>query len=287
MRARSTTPISWALGLGVVALLACSTDTTAPLEEEIDIPPVFGWGNGAPSGEHYNLNIIGVQHDKNPDMNGSSGGVIFVGLGSDEVAVTTTIKLCESGSGGECATLDPSEFRVLDKNGTDGKASFALPDPAPNYDPEIPDSDIPSVYSVYVRPLGKPGGHADNQTCGLVPELDAEGNPVLDPSGNPVLIEICSVVQMRLDRTKGKQWFVDATRCLLYIYADLNPADDDFTISRVPIFGEPLVDSWWEYTNKGLKLAQIRFYPEPGDVPAAVDVTECTSKGKGNGKRNG
>lgn len=270
MRTRSPhSTVRWALG-AALALAACS-DPTGPLE---DVPPLFGFGNGAPSGAHYNLNIIGVPKNKSADMTGSSGHRIFVPLGSDGNASRTKIQLCQSGVGSECAALDPTAFRVLDANGTDGLAKFALPDPDP-------DADGQSVYSVFVRPLGKPGGHADNQTCGLVPELDAAGNPVLDPiTGEPLLVEICSVVQLRLDRAKGAQKFVDATACLLYIYADLNPADADPTISRVPIFGDPLVDSWWMWSNEGLKLAQFRFYPVPSDVPAPDAVVDCTSKGK-------
>src|SRR5439155_583967 len=38
-------------------------------------------GNGAPSGSHYNLNIIGVSHDKNANMDQGSGSVIFVDRG--------------------------------------------------------------------------------------------------------------------------------------------------------------------------------------------------------------
>src|SRR5216117_4021091 len=67
-------------------------------------------GNGAPSGPHYNLNIIGVSHDKNPNMDGGSGNVIFVALGTKNVAVTTKILLSQSAAG---------TFSVLDKNGTD------------------------------------------------------------------------------------------------------------------------------------------------------------------------
>src|SRR4029077_943309 len=48
-------------------------------------------GNGAPSGPHFNLNIIGVSHDKNPNMNGKgSGSVIFVALGTKSGAAVTT-----------------------------------------------------------------------------------------------------------------------------------------------------------------------------------------------------
>lgn len=261
-------PVTLALG-GVVAAVACSDSTG--VENQLDVPPVFGFGNGAPSGPHYNLNIIGVPKDKTADI--TSGGRIFVPLGSDGNPSRTRIQLCESGEGVACADLAPTTFAVLDANGTDGQASFALPDPDP-------DADGTSVYSVYVRPLGIPGGHAENQTCGLVPLLDEFGQPVLDGNGDPVYEEICSVVQLSLDRTKGKQSFIDATACLLYIYADL---DFDGAIERAPIFGDPLVDSWWQWSNEGLKLAQLRFYPVPADVPAPDAVVDCTSKGKFNG----
>src|SRR2546427_3178982 len=71
-------------------------------------------GNGAPSGSHYNLNIIGVSHDKNPSMDQGSGNVIFVDLGSKDVTVSTKILLSQS--------ADAGTFQVLDKNGTDGRS---------------------------------------------------------------------------------------------------------------------------------------------------------------------
>jgi hypothetical protein len=36
-------------------------------------------GNGAPSGAHYNWNIIGVQNPKSPNMTGSDGAQIDSG----------------------------------------------------------------------------------------------------------------------------------------------------------------------------------------------------------------
>ncbi len=277
---RSTPHTSSLLGLAVVALAGCASgETTAPLAEEpgvvepieeIDVPPAFGFGNGAPSGPHYNLNVIGVPKNKSADMTGNNGHRIFVPLGSDGDASKTKILLCESGVGGECANLDPlTGYQVLDANGTDGEAKFALPDPDP-------DADGRSIYSVYARPLGTSGGKAYNQTCGEVEELDEDGLPTGE------FITICSIVQMRLDRTKGKQSFVDATACLLYLYEDL-PYDDVDEIVRTPIFGDPLVNSWWEWSNQGLKLAQLRFYPVPADAPTPDVVEDCTSKGKKNG----
>src|SRR5438132_6144871 len=100
-------------------------------------------GNGAPSGSHFNLNIIGVSHDKSPNMNKGSGDVIFVDLGTRTGdAVTTKILLSQSVDG---------TFEVLDKNGTDGEASFSLP--------------VPGTYTVWARALGTPGGQSKIATC--------------------------------------------------------------------------------------------------------------------------
>jgi len=48
------------------------------------IPSWAGGGNGAPTGPHYNLNIIGVDNPKNSPMTGSDRHTIFVGLGDEE-----------------------------------------------------------------------------------------------------------------------------------------------------------------------------------------------------------
>ncbi|MEN6603866.1 MAG: hypothetical protein ABFD86_15760, partial [Bryobacteraceae bacterium] len=80
------------------------------------LPLLAGSGNGAPSGPHYNLNIIGVQKDKTADMTGNQGARIFVPL-----AGSTQILLCNSSdASSSCYGMD---FTVLDANGTnDGKA---------------------------------------------------------------------------------------------------------------------------------------------------------------------
>jgi hypothetical protein len=255
MRVLSTPLISWSLGLAIAAFAGCSSgDTTAPIAEGIDIPPVFGKGNYAPSGAHYNLNIIGTKL-KSAAMDDNSGHRIFVLLFGK-----TRILLCESGLGalaiGDCPP-DPV-FAVLDANGTDGDgAKFALPNPDPT-------NSGTTMYSVYARALGKPGGHAENQTCG-----------VLDP--DPTIAgdeeEICGEAVLVLDRRRGKSKFEDVSKCLLYIWADLN---DDGRLERVPLFDTRLQDYFWEYDNNGLKLAQLRFYPLPTTVPETVDAgTTC------------
>src|SRR5262245_33340660 len=98
-------------------------------------------GNGAPSGTHYNLNMIGVPKQKTADMTGDNGHRIFMSL-----------------EGKTKVMLSEGVFAVLDANGTDGTASFQLPNPDPL------NSGV-TKYSVFARALGKPGGSATITTC--------------------------------------------------------------------------------------------------------------------------
>src|SRR5512139_3390783 len=60
------------------------------------------------NGPHYNLNIIGMEKAKNPDMTNSDRHTIFVALGSKTNAVATNIYLKPG-----------SDFQVCDGNGFD------------------------------------------------------------------------------------------------------------------------------------------------------------------------
>ena len=188
-----------------------------------------GDGNGAPSGPHYNLNIIGVQKQKSADMDGNNGHRIFVNL-----VGKTKIMLYQA-----------DDYRVLDANGTDGKAAFQLPSPDP-------DNDGVTTYSVYVRSLGKPDGAADLTTCAQDP---ATGD------------EVCSMYILKMETRKNGNNFDDVSRYLLYVYADLNA---NGLPERYPLFDDRLQDYFWNYDNNGLKIAQFRFYemttvePDPG-----------------------
>ena len=44
--------------------------------------PVFATGNGAPSGNHFTLNIIATDNIKNLNMDQGAGNTIFVKLGA-------------------------------------------------------------------------------------------------------------------------------------------------------------------------------------------------------------
>jgi hypothetical protein len=144
---------------------------------------------------------------------------------------------------------------VLDANGTDGEAAFQLPNPDP-------DGDGTTVYSVFARALGKPGGKSFTTTCAT------------DPSDGSL---VCSVITLELERSKGKSTFENVSKFLLYIYADINGDGD---LERVPLFDDSLAGYFWDYDNQGLKLAQLRFYDcattvPPADDPEGDQTTAC------------
>jgi hypothetical protein len=224
---------TWILILGLLVALTISQSSIA-----------FGaqaeTGNGAPSGAHYNLNLIGVPKAKTAAMDDNSGHRIFVKLEGN-----TKIKLAEG-----------ETFQVLDANGTDGNgAKFQLPNPDP-------DGDGTTVYSVYARALGKRGKTGTLNTCASQALPGPDG---LLGTADDVTEEVCSIAVLELERTKGKQRFENVSKKLLYIYADL---DGDGIQELVPLFSDALQDYLWSYDNSGLKVVQLRFYEVPATVPA-------------------
>ena len=211
--------------LAVGTLAACSPDATSPDPTPSSGPALAttSTGNGAPSGAHYTLNIIGVPKDKSPNFTGGNGGRIFVDLGKTGAAANTRINLTEG------------DFGVLDANGTDGVAAFQLPNPDP-------DGDGTTSYSVYVRALGKPGGKATMQSC------------YEDATGTWCAADfVGGVAPITIERTKGGvAKFVNVSKDLLFVdYCTawaagldgvLGTADDVCTsVSQVPLFGNDLL----------------------------------------------
>jgi hypothetical protein len=220
------------IALLVAALAACGgAQTTGPTADAS-----LSTGNGAPNGAHYNLNIIGVSADKNPNMNGASGNVIFVGLGTGKTTVTTNILLNQSFDG---------TFQVLDKNGTDGTASFELP--------------APGGYTVWARALGKPGDSANVTTC---------ASEVVTTTG-AVTDTVCSTQNQVFVRGTGKSSFKNVTQALTTIVIDAIAESAAFAACggttqksiSVNLFDPCLLGYFWQYDNNGLRLLQIRFYP--------------------------
>jgi hypothetical protein len=228
-------PTRWALayaaGAGALAVTACSTDTTSP--GTAPSASATTTGNGAPSGAHFTLNIIGVAKGKSANMDNAGGSVIFASLGGKTgAAVTTKIELNQGAAAGV--------FQVLDKNGTDGTATFSLP--------------APGTYTVWARALGTPGGMAKITTC-----ADAiTGTTATDP--------ICSTQNEVFVRGTKADQFRDVTTSLTTIQLDPVLHADAVTAcggTTVSLFDPCLEGYFWQYDNNGLKLLQVRFYQNP------------------------
>ncbi len=145
-------PSRWVTGLttlgAALSLVGCTSDPTSSIPTSTLVPSALNatTGNGAPSGAHYTLNIIGVPKDKSPNFTGGNGHRIFVDLGKN----------------GEPAQHphqpDRGRFRRARRERDRRVAAFQLPNPDP-------DLDGTTSYSVYFRALGKPGGKATMQSC--------------------------------------------------------------------------------------------------------------------------
>jgi hypothetical protein len=170
-----------------------------------------GNGNGAPSGPHYNLNLIGIEKGGSASTT-SNGHVIFVPLY------------------GNCKIdLQEGSFAVIDSNCLQGDALFQLPNPNDTSTGYL-------AYSVWVRALTKGSSSLSacytNQTSGetfcntgsLVVKLSKVTPPKFQDVSKQ-LLQVC----------------VNGQESALFSYSNFN--------------------YFWNYTDNGLRLAQMRFYP--------------------------
>jgi hypothetical protein len=172
----------------------------------------------ANSGGCYDLEVI-AQKTKIVSSNDNNGHRIFINMNG-----TTKIMLQEGA------------FGVIDYNGTDGSASFSLPNPDPT------NSGVTS-YSVFARMVGKPGSTLKSTTCAYDPLLATD---------------ICSVNSLDMKRITGTSKFQNVSADMLYIYADIN---GDGIIDRVPLFDSSLTNYYWNIDSTGRAHAQLRFCP--------------------------
>ena len=214
-------------------------------------------GNGAPSGTHFNLNIIGVPKDKTATMTTGDGHRIFVQLNGGEDAASLNGKLASQLVKVNKIFLQPApageSFQVLDANATDSNgALFQLP------------ADVSTAWTVWARALGKPGGKSSTTTCATTAGVDG----ILGTADDEV---ICSLNTLTLQRNKGKSTFTNVSADLLFITVTVDPLTNaalatclgvttatDVTVS---LFNGCLQSYFWNYDNQGLKLLQLRFYP--------------------------
>jgi hypothetical protein len=210
-------------------------------------------GNGAPSGSHYNLNILGKDNCPGDDLKGGNRHTIFVLLDYQDPTPKNWTLTTGLDKRNKIFLTEGEDFAVLDGNACDGDgATFQLPiNPfsCPVDDPECLGSD-PTFreYEVFVRGLGKPGPdtHADITTCMQQVNLDTSE-----------LEYICSTETVHVWRKGKKSSFDRVTKELTTILANV----DGTGLRRVGIFDNDFFGYFWDYDNYGLRLAQLRFYP--------------------------
>jgi hypothetical protein len=209
-------------------------------------------GNGAPSGSHYTLNIIGVPQGKTADMTGNNGSRIFVLLNGGEDATSLNGKAYSDLNKVNTIGLVPApvgeSFQVLDANATDSTgALFQLP------------LDVSSSWTVWARALGTPGGSAIQTTCAASSFIDTVTGEIF-----------CSGDSALYYRTKGKSTFSDVTSQLLFLNVTIDSTVNPQLAAclgvvgtqtvNVSLFNSCFQNYFWNYNNNGLKLLQLRFY---------------------------
>jgi hypothetical protein len=187
---------------------------------------------GAPNGPHFNLNIHGVANGQG--FNGSNQNDIFVPLyGKCQINLA------------QAATYD---FQVLQPNCVNNPpASFELPAPCTISSTTGLCTSTTTVYAVYARALGKPGGTSTTTLCFTA------------TTGT-----FCSLTSYVAVRGTGASKFTNETSNLLFI-ALCNTTTDKTVVT--PLFSNSLAQYFWEYDNQGLRLLQLRFYQVPSPVP--------------------
>jgi hypothetical protein len=282
------------LVLSLVVMVASVFMATSVLAEKPG--PVMDKSNGFPSGEHFNLNIIGKKDGFNPHeeqtdgTTDSYGNVVFVPENGEGAIYM------ESGKGKKFEEV--LQLRVLDNWAGDADGARL----------QLPKNE--AGYRVYARALGKPGDR-DLTSIGLTPGLGL----VQDENGND-LYYLGLVTDggfetsyQEFERRKGKskaidisglfKWYgeicyffeedpgegyytkeiccvdMESDECVRYGVVGeedvvcLEGSDPvivyckDYTTDPVPwIFNiAEFVEYLWSTNNNGTKLLSVRFYP--------------------------
>jgi hypothetical protein len=212
------------------------------------IPLTVGFalaGNGAPSGTHYNLNLLGKATCPGDDLTGTNRHTIMVKLNFSDPDANDIL----GDNPGNIVTLDKTnklflasgaDFQVTDGNACDkGGAAFTMP------------ANVATAWEVYLRELAKPGGTGHLTTCGIDAGLDGIAGTADDGV-------MCSSNNVLLVRNTGKISFRNVTDELTSMtiqvltgYDDLgNPIYEEVTI---PVFDSMLYQYFWDYDNNGLR----------------------------------
>lgn len=212
------------------------------------------------SGPHYNLNIIGFENctmslDDTTDypdcfkgQSGPGGHVIFVPwktrqvediCATDDPIVSdpTNVTVAELKRGVRILVTDfyGDDLQVIDKDGTDGTATFNLPD---------------GCYQIFASPGGKPGGCMDIDTIicyDLIEDVLTQVDCRTDLSNDQFVL----VGHINVDRSKGKPRWDNVTNELLPAITGVGSGDPGY------------LDFFWQIYNQYLRVAHLRIQSIP------------------------
>ena len=207
--------------------------------------------NPCPGEKEYQVNIIGVPKNKNPNMTGGNGHRIFVPL-TGVTKIYMTGDTDSSTDGLQCGDT----FYVADANATDGSGKLVVP--CDNVNAGSTDPGV--CFDVWATPLGTPGGRAevdvvctfDDTVIGDLVEGSCEDVPLGE-------------FDFFLERNGGKPVQKDITnfmRASGCFDTDGSGTCDqgEKTFNNIWIFNlEALQEYFWEYDNDGLRVAMLRF----------------------------
>jgi hypothetical protein len=224
--------------------------------------PVFAQtGNGAPSGPHYDLNLIGVDQAKKPPLNNGNRHTIFVPLNSNSLDGPDV----DTAPGHDIWLIQGPNFTVCDGNAFDTAydcngqpivpPGFSAQSPAQGASFTLPCNNLITAatgttlapcttgasadYSVWVRVVGTPGGSGVITTCAY--DYTVPTSPVLVCSSNNSGV---------LVKTKSNK-FQNVTNALTSLVAGSK---------TTALFQSPYQLFFWDYDNNGNKVLQLRFY---------------------------
>jgi hypothetical protein len=240
-------------------------------------------GNGAPSGAHHNVNIIG--HPKGNDLTddgvlggngaGSGGAALFIPLRtSKRPSIKDTFCTADDGVqtvfedeiGPDFKTSEPTgktriyftpgdKFEIVDRDATDGSGEIIIP--------VDPNSDNEVLVDLWVRVLGKPGGCAE--ILGYAFEDASNGGQ------NPLNLWWYSGT-IKLDRETGKSVFIKATDIFEVDYCLVEPDGaggwqcEAGTETSLSVFDDIFSEYFWEVNNYDTRLIQMRFYVREASI---------------------
>ncbi len=212
-----------------------------------------GTGNLAPSGPHFNINIIG--HPQGGiGGDDSSGHSIMIPLKNVRAGVPLT---CVDVNGvvliddqGQTSTVEPTgariyfvsgdHFEIIDRDATDSNGATII---VPVGAPDLITGDKPAMFDLYIRVLGKP-----NQCMKIDAYAYDSDQTLWYQTGT-----------LNVSRKTGQSTFIRANELFTICMWD---AVQQKCVDYRSVFNNVFDSYFWSILNDGTRLVQLRLYPK-------------------------